>query len=226
MGFLDPLVAKNVAENIPTFLREFFLRRWSREGYATPLAFQAAIESTFVSAAMLSTHPLVYATGKSFYRYAPSIPMRSPWSLRTPDCGHCGAGSLVWTFKFYPKQNPSTVTYKCQHCQRSTTMKRPEKIESRNHSMWQVPWDSYVQWNTDAEHAVWHLNPPPDGPAHSGCQTLAEFAKRYLGNQSEFARRSFVAINPTLPLERMGAMFELMSLAPQHWPEAAIFFSS
>ena len=39
LGFLNLLVAKNIAESIPSFLREFYLHYSLHHGLATPGAF-------------------------------------------------------------------------------------------------------------------------------------------------------------------------------------------
>ena len=213
LGFMDALVVKNVAEDIPTFLRLFFLTDWSWHGRATPAAFTAAISSTFAREGMVSTHPLIYAIQKRFFRYAASVANRAPWSLPPPHCSSCGPGSQVLTHKFSPHNNPGIATYRCKACNRRVVMKKPEGIKQGSGAMWVVEWDSYLKWVKDAAESRWTISLM----ALDECKTTNEYLSRYIPNAHALAPCALGSIAPNLSRERYEYWMGRLEIPRGHW---------
>lgn len=215
-------MAKNIAESIPSFLREFYLHHSPRHGLATPEAFRAAIGSAFNSNFALSTHPLVYAIRGSFFRYAPSIPTRAPWSLPPPNCSFCGPQSTVRTVKFHPSKNPTTARFQCETCRRTLRMVKPEGVRSCKHFMWETEWDTYLKWNKDISEATWDLGQLTPVQPQLTTERIAmdDFVERFLGDQNEFTKECFRSLNPNLPLKKLHNILGMMGIAKQHLGDA------
>ena len=67
VGFLEPLIVRSVAEYIPLFLLAIFTTKSSHSSLTTLETFSEAVDTTFVSEAILSKHPIVCAVGTSFF---------------------------------------------------------------------------------------------------------------------------------------------------------------
>lgn len=220
LGFLDPLVTKNIAEHIPTFLRAFFVTEWPHQGLTTPAAFRHAIWTTFHAEAVLSNHPLVYALEGRFFRYGPSVPGRAPWSLPTPRCPSCGPGSQVWAIHFQPRKDPTAARYQCKHCRCRTTMPKPLGVTEGCDSMWEVEWETYVRWNSHLDAQSWTPGSETvEEPPIKIWETVAQYLDNRLPALNRYCRLGLLDLHPNLSVNIYQNTFETMEIPRLHWQE-------
>ena len=186
---------------------------WSRHGRATPTAFREAISIAFVGQGTFATHPLIYAIQNRFFRYAPSVAHRAPWSLPQPHCSNCGPGSQVITHKFYAHQDPAIAKYRCKACDRFLVMNKPDGLKSGPGVMWEVEWETYVKWTKEAASRSWATSPNKQ----SECKTVEEYLDRYLPNSDPVVKLGLTKISPKLSRERFEFWMARMGIPRGYW---------
>ena len=212
---------RSVAEYIPSFLLAIFTTKSSRSSLTALETFSEAVDTTFVSEAILSKHPMVCAVGTSFFRYAASVGNRSPWSLPVPHCSACGPASQV----FVRHATVSSATYRCRHCKMRATFEKPNGVVKVKEGMlWRVDWDTYLRWGDYIKAKEWTPAGPATNvtPVKEELQTLDVYVAREIRNLNPFILRALHSAPPNQPTSHLYAIFQEMQIDRVHWPKLAI----
>ena len=218
LGFLDALVVRSVAQLIPSFLLGFLTTEWPHHGLTTPGAFQETLQTILMADTVLSRHPMVYALGQNFFRYAPSVSSRSPWSLPVPECSTCGAGSQVWIRRLHQ----TSVVYVCKCCNRQVTLPKPDGlVKSQQEFMWQMSWDTYLQWLEGIHRLQWVVGGQKEDSKSCATEfkTVAEYLDCRLPTLNRWCRTTLVNLGPNQLESSLENILHQMEINRVHWQE-------